>query len=424
MENESTELGIYVEGDAAMIVGNDDDIELFMRHISDGSPVKAKAMTKDALTAVAGVSGLASQAQLASGKWVQLTTESATRLKQLAATNPSKDGIIAGVVRGPKGRIDQHLKLILPGGAPNALMTSNAATMAMSMAIQMAVEDLRQYLKAMDVKLDKLLKNDRSEVMGDIRGVTRTLSEAFDMYQETGRVSSVNWDKVQQHPTALASFVAQCVEQIESMTEEISRGSVSDKAKAVEQLAREELSFWLSILAVSLANQRRFHVLELARVNQEHPEDAAIHREVIGKHNEAMARNVSRALQRLNEALQSAGKVKDLERVVQPIPARDLVRAVNRAHGQLGRFVNMAKLGTLSWTDSSQKDWGKAVADVAQQGGAAVGGAVNGVFGGIRNLAEQAVLIQAKRIEAERAARDQGGEPGKDIDVVDPDRPS
>jgi hypothetical protein len=137
-----------------------------------------------------------------------------------------------------------------------------------------------------------------------------------------------------------------------------------------------------------------------------------------------MGRNVSRALQRLNAALESAGNVKELEWVVQPVPARELVRAVNQAHNQIGTFVNMAKLGTLSWTDSSEKDWGKSVADVAQQGGAAVGGAVRGIFGGIRSLAEQAVLLQAKRIEAERAARDQGGEPGKDIDLRDQGRPS
>jgi hypothetical protein len=126
------------------------------------------------------------------------------------------------------------------------------------------------------------------------------------------------------------------------MTEKISTGSVSDKAK-------EELSFWLSILAISLANQKRFHVLELARVNQEHPEDAEIHREVIAKHNEAMGLNVSRALGRLSDALKEAGNVDDIGRLFQPVQASELVQSVNAAHGQIDQFVAMAELESLTW---------------------------------------------------------------------------
>jgi hypothetical protein len=42
--------------------------------------------------------------------------------------------------------------------------------------------------------------------------------------------------------------------------------------------------------------------------------------------------------------------------------------------------------------------------NVAQQGGTAIGGAVAGLFGGMRIAAERAFLEQAKRIEADRAA--------------------
>jgi hypothetical protein len=418
MENDSAELGLYVEGEAALIVGDDADIDALIERIwADDARPKSVSMTKDALAAVSAATGFASQSQANGGKWVKLTEESAAKLRDLAVNNPPKNGVMAGVIRGPKGRINQHAKFVMPGGGtPNPLMMSNAATLAMSMAIQVAIEDLRKYLETMDVKLDKLLQNDRAEAMGEIRGITRIMSEAFDMYQETGRVSSVSWDKVQHHPTSLASFVAQSVEQIESMTEKISQGSVSDKAKSAARLAKEELSFWLSILAISLANQKRFHVLELARVNQEHPEDAEIHREVTAKHNEAMGLNVSRAIKRLSDALEDAGSVGDLARVLQPIPARSLVQAVNSAHGQVDQFVSITELDALSWGDATDKGWGRSVADVAQKGGAAVGSSVKGLFGGARNAAERAVLKQAKRIETERSARAAEKASAKDLE--------
>lgn len=422
MENDESELGIYFDGNAAMVVGDDADVEAFLRIISVGDQPRARALAKDALSAVAGAAGLASHLQQRGGRWVQLTAESSARLSALGVTNQAKGGVLAGVLRGPKGRIDQHLKFIIPGGTPNPLMMSNAATMAMSIAIQIAVEELAKYLEVMDVKLDKLLQNDRAEAMGEIRGITRVLSEAVDMYQETGRVSSVSWDKIQHHPTSLASFVAQSVEQIDSMTEKISHGSVSDKAKAAEGLAREELSFWLAILATSMANQKRFHVLELARVNQEHPEDAEIHREIIAKHNEAMGNNVLRAVHRLSDALQRAGDLDDIVRIFLPLRASGIVESVNRAQGQIGQFVNIAKVGPLSWVDARNKGWGNTVISAAQHGGAAVGGAVAGLLGGIRNAAERAVLEQAKRIQADRAARERPENPGRDLELPDPDR--
>ncbi|MCU1531595.1 MAG: hypothetical protein JWO49_1166 [Arthrobacter sp.] len=89
--------------------------------------------------------------------------------------------------------------------------------------------------------------------------------------------------------------------------------------QAAENPAREELSFWLAILATSMANQKRFHVLELARVNQEHSEDAEIHREIIAKHDEAMGSKVLRAVHRLSGALQRAGELDDTARIFLPL---------------------------------------------------------------------------------------------------------
>jgi hypothetical protein len=423
MENESTELGIYVDGDAVMIVGNEGDIERLIAHLSGGSGLKGRALANDARTAVAGLAGMASPAQAGSGRWVRLTPDAAARLQQLAGPDWPGTGTMAGVLRASGGRIDQHTRFVPPGSAaldPAGL--SIVAAMALQLSLQQSAEELGKYLETMDVQLDQLLQSERAEAMGEIRGITRIISEAFDTYQQTGRVPSASWDTVQQHPTSLASFAAQSLAQFDSMTEQVSQGPVAEKAKAAQQLAADELPFWLSILAVSLINQKRFHILELAWVHQEHPEDAEAHREVITKHNQAMAQNVARALQRLTAALEQAGRVGDLDRALQPISAADLVRAVNQAHDQIGKFVSVAQIGPLVWANAAAKDWSQSVADLAQKGGGAVGGVVKGIFTGVRGIAERAILEQAKRIEAEQAARKAQRGPGKDIDPKGPDR--
>jgi hypothetical protein len=165
-----------------------------------------------------------------------------------------------------------------------------------------------------------------------------------------------------------------------------------------------------------MANQKRFHVLELARVNREHPEDAEIHREVIAKRNEAMGNNVLLATRRLGDALAAAGDIDDVARIFQPVQVSAVVESVNKAQGQIGQFVIVAKVGQLSWVGARNEGWGNTVVSVAQQGGTAVGGAVAGLFGGIRNAAERAVFEQANRIEADRATRGKPEKPGNDLE--------
>lgn len=182
------------------------------------------------------------------------------------------------------------------------------------------------------------------------------------------------------------------------------------------------IAAWLAILANSMANQKRFHVLELARVNQEHPEDAEVHRETIAKRNEARGNNVLRGVHRLSDALQRAGDLDDTARIFLPLQASGIVESVNQAQGQIGQFVNVTKVGPQSWVEARDKGWGNAVGSVAQHGGAAVGGAVAGLLGGIRNAAERALLEQAKRIQADRAARERPENPGRDLELPGPDR--
>lgn len=96
MENDESELAIYVDANGAMVVGNDADVEALLRIICAGAQPKARTLAKDALSAAAGAAGLASHAQHAGGRWVQLTAESSARLTELGVTSQVKGGVLAG----------------------------------------------------------------------------------------------------------------------------------------------------------------------------------------------------------------------------------------------------------------------------------------------------------------------------------------
>ena len=84
MDDDAAELAIYVQGNAAMVVGENADVERFLQQISGSEHPRARALAKDALTAVAGAAGFASQIQQISGRWLQLTAESSARLRRWA----------------------------------------------------------------------------------------------------------------------------------------------------------------------------------------------------------------------------------------------------------------------------------------------------------------------------------------------------
>lgn len=78
--------------------------------------------------------------------------------------------MFSGVIRGTKGRIDSIAQFTT--GGMNPLVMSNLATLTATMALRSAVAQLEDLAKAMDVKLDRLLEDNRARALGDVQGLT------------------------------------------------------------------------------------------------------------------------------------------------------------------------------------------------------------------------------------------------------------
>lgn len=85
----------------------------------------------------------------------------------------------------------------------NPLVMSNLATLTATMALRSAVAQLEELAQAMDVKLDRLLEDNRAKALGDVQGLTHVLLRAFELYEETGKIPTQPGPRSQVMPRPL-----------------------------------------------------------------------------------------------------------------------------------------------------------------------------------------------------------------------------
>jgi hypothetical protein len=401
--NESTsEVGIHVSGGNAVLAGDADLIRglLSKLHIDAGQAEKAGRGTADL---VAQATGLGAVLTSLDGSWVQLTPESHQRLVELAKFNLPQDGVFSGVIRGTKGRIDSFAQFTT--GGMNPLVMSNLATLTATMALRSAVAQLEDLAKAMDVKLDRLLEDNRAKALGDVQGLTQVLLRAFELYEDTGKITDTAWSQVAGHATALAQASSHAFAQIENLTRSLNTRSFADKVNAAETAADNELRSWLVILAACQANQQRLETLELVHLRQRDPEAVEAHAASIeGSAARREHAAVSR-LQSLLDALTSAANVSDFNRIRSPQKSRSLLDSAESASRLIGTFAKIYGLDGLLQGEVERETWRKSLSDFAKTTTTTVTSVAKAVPVGIAKAGGDVVIRAASQIEAQRSPR-------------------
>ncbi|MET4135398.1 hypothetical protein [Pseudarthrobacter sp. PvP090] len=400
MNESSSEVGIHVSGGTAVLAGDPDLISTLLSRLDvDASQVrKAGRGTTDL---VANATGLGAILSALDGSWVQLTPESHLRLMELAKFNLSQDGVFTGVLRGAKGQIVSFAQFRT--GGMNPLVMTNLATLTATMALRNAVAQLEELAQAMDVKLDRLLDDNRARALGDVQGLTQVLLRAFELYEETGKITDTAWSQVAGHATALAQASSHALAQIENLTGSMNARSVADKAGAAETIADRELRSWLVILAACQANQQRLETLELVHLRQRDPGAVQAHAASIeGSAARREQAAVSR-LQSLLDALTSAANVSDFNRVRSPQKSRSLLNSAESASRLIGTFAEIYGLDGLLQGELERETWRKSLSDFAKTTTSAVSSVAKAVPVGIAKAGGDVVIRAAAQIEGKRS---------------------
>lgn len=358
---------------------------------------KAKTATIEAVAAATGLNVLADSST--TGATFTMTAESAALLKKYREYNP--DGPVAGIIRGVKGQIASTAKF--EPAQVNPMMVSNVAALSAAAALKAALADLEKLVEAMDVKLDRLLSDNRAKALGDVQGITMVLEKAYTLYQETNRISETTWAQIANHGTSLGQASSHALNQLDFIADSLISGSATDRSNAITAASKTDIRSWLVLLAACSANQDRFDALEVAHVAKAEPNDVDPHLRAIKEAELRRRALIAVHLQKLNDAVSLISEVNDFSRVVSPLRSRATLNAAEKIQTDVACYANVYKLDGLVYGKVERESWRKSLSDLTTHTKDMVGTAGGSLPGAVSKIGPH--VQKLREIERPRLTR-------------------
>ncbi|MFF5922317.1 hypothetical protein ACFY8C_28880 [Streptomyces flavochromogenes] len=356
------EIQLFRDGDGLAVIGDPAAVERFL--VSEGLPARGHGTRRlgAALGDAAGFVQAGSDIAAGSGRWVKLTKESAQRIDRIGLRKSARTGLETGVLKGPKGQVKGFVEFA-KGSGPlkgNPAQMANIATVMAQLAMQQAMDEIADYLAAIDEKVDDVLRAQKDQALARMIGVDLVLKDAVTVREQVGRVSEVTWSKVQHTSTTIADTQAYALRQLDALAEKSETkskvGELAKASKEIESRARE----WLAVLAHCFQLQDAFAVLELDRVRETHPHELDAHRLGLRAARKNRMDLISESTERLVARMHTAAGTANAKVLLHPTTSREVVHARNNVevavvdfHGRLGIERDQESLEARRWKDAA-----------------------------------------------------------------------
>ncbi|MPY59497.1 hypothetical protein [Streptomyces spongiae] len=374
------EIQLISDGDGLTVIGSETDVDRFL--VSEG--LSSKDVGSRRLKSVAGAGAVVAQAgsdiAAESACWVKLTRESAQVVKKYGLRESSKTGLSTGVVKGPKGQIRGFVEF---ASGPRSLLgnpavLARAAGIMAQLAMQQTMDEITDYLAAIDEKVDEVLRAQEDAALSDMIGAELVIEEAMTIREQVGRVSEITWSKVQATPGTIATTQVYALRQLDALVEKMERktkiGDLAEAAKEVESKAQE----WLAVLARCFHLQDAIAVLELDRVLDAAPEELDRHRLGIRIARRNRLDLISRSTERLVARMNATAGAANAKVLLHPTKSPAVVQSSNHVvtgvhdfHGRLGIESGRRPSETRRWAVAAAEVRDKALETGAKGVGAA-----------------------------------------------------
>lgn len=362
------EIQLISDGDGLAVIGDPTAVERFL--VSERLPSKDLGLHRlgPALSTGAAVAQAGSEIAANSGRWVKLTKESAEGLKKYNLMKGSSPGVSRAVLTD-RGKIKGFVEFAKPGTLlSNPAVLAGAAGIMAQLAMQQAMDEITDYLAAIDEKVDDVLRAQKDAVLADMIGVDFVIEEAMTIREQVGRVSEVTWSKVQGTTMTIARTQAYVLRQLDALAEKLERQTkIGELAKASKE-AESKVQEWLAVLARCLQLQDAIAVLEIDRVLDASPDELDRHRLALRTARHNRLELISRSTERLMARMDTAAGTANTKVLLHPTTSRDVVHSSNHVanavvdfHGRLGIERGRQSLEARRWADAATEARDKAL---------------------------------------------------------------
>ncbi len=359
--SESDEIELLVDGDGLAIIGAPAVVDRFL--VSVGLPSRELGLPRLGSLVSDGSAALHVGSTIAagSGRWVQLTKESAKAAKQFNLMKGSSADVARAVVT-KNGKITGILEF---ARTPASLLTNpavlaGAAGLMAQLAMQQTMDEITDYLAVIDKKVDDVLRAQKDAVLAEMIGVGLVIEEAMTVREQVGRVSDVTWSKVQAAPMTIAQTQAYALRQLDGLAETVEQASrVGDLAQATKAAAAAAEE-WLAVLARCLQLQDGVAVLELDRVLDADPAELDNHRRGLRAARDKRLDLIAQCTEHLLARMAAAAGTANAKVLLHPASAPAAVLSSNRVtaavvefQGRLGIEQAVASADARRWIEAA-----------------------------------------------------------------------
>lgn len=420
----SDEIELLADGDGLAIIGAPTAVDRFLA--STGLASRELGLPRVGALLGDGSAALqvGSQISAGSGRWVQLTKESARAAKQLDLMKGSSADVARAVVT-KNGKITGILEFARTPASllTNPALLAGAAGLMAQLAMQQTMDEITDYLAAIDKKVDDVLRAQKDSVLAEMVGVGLVIEEAMTVREQVGRVSDVTWSKVQTAPMVIAQTQAYALRQLDGLAEKVEQASkVGDLVQATKAAATAAEE-WLAVLARCVQLQDGLAVLELDRVLDADPAELDRHRLGLRAARDKRLDLIARCTEQLLARMAAAASTANAKVLLHPASAPTAVLASNRVsaavvefQGRLGIEQAEASTDARRWVEAAADARDRAIVtgtagvDVAR----ALGGETAQRARTVAGRLSSTVAERARRARGRTAGEVAGAEAGSD----------
>lgn len=357
------EIQLISDGQGLAVIGETKAVERFLNAQGLASRDLGLPRLASILSASGGATGAASLAVSASGRWVQLTTESAKSIDQFGLMKGSAPGISRGVVTS-NGKIQSLVEFTKGPGAllSNPAVLAGAAGVMAQVAMQQTMDEILDYLAVIDEKVDDILRAQKDAVFADIVGVGAVIQEAMTIRDHVGRVSEVSWSKLQSTSMTIARTQAYALRQLDALADKVERQTNLGELAKTSKQAETKVMEWLAVLARCFQLQDAIAILELDRVLDASPEELDSHRLGLRASRQERLELISRSTVHLLARMDQAASRANSKVLLHPQSARAVVLSSNHVgsavidfQGLLGIERDRQALEARRWVDAASE---------------------------------------------------------------------
>jgi hypothetical protein len=362
----SDEIELISDGDGLAVIGDPKAVERFIGTLNLAKDVETRHLS-DALSLGAASTQLGSTIAENSGRWLKLTKESADAIKDIGLI-PTKTPGVSYATMGKPGEVAKWVKVV---SSPTAILTNpavlaGAAGIMSQLAMKQQLDEITEYLKIIDAKLDGVIRSQTNLVLARLDGVSLAIREAKSVRDSVGRVSEVTWSKVQTSIQTIYETQGYSLRQIADVADKIERTSkIADLMKASDD-AVGEVQKWLVVLARCFELLDEVGILELDRVLDTSPEELDQHRIGLKSARRDQLNFVLEGTAYLLIRLKAAVDNANSKVLFNPVQSPTVIKAGNQIFADVHELREL--LGIESGAEETEtKRWGEAASETWTQ---------------------------------------------------------